>query len=125
MATHTFIAKKATAPALSWSSVQVARFHCYNKNGLFQKIMDNVNVVRVLVEQDQVDYGWHYSSGIKAASWHLDDLLQMARAGRVNRVRLEASIQMAMNFYRKQVEELASIGITDAREWLDSMEEAA
>lgn len=125
MATAQYIRNEATAPALSWSSVQVARFHCHNKNGLFQKIMDNVNVVRVLVEQGQVDDGWHYSSGIKAASWHLDDLLQMARAGRVNRFRLEASIQMAMKFYRKQMEELASIGITDSRGWLESMEEAA
>ena len=125
MATNQYIKNEATAPAASWSSIQVARFHCYNKNGLFQKIMDNVNVVRVLVEQDQVGYDWHYSSGIKAASWHLEDLLQMARSGRVNRFRLEASIQMAEEFYRKQVEELASIGITDAREWLDSMEEAA
>jgi hypothetical protein len=125
MATHEYIKNEATAPAASWSGIQVARFHCYNKNGLFQKIMDNVNVVRVLVEQDQVDYGWHYSSGIKAASWHLDDLLQIARAGRVNRFRLEASIQMAMKFYRKQAEELASIGITNSREWLKSMEKAA
>lgn len=125
MATHEYIKNEATAPAASWSGIQVARFHCYNNNGLFQKIMDNVNVIRVLVEQGQVDYGWHYSSGIKAASWHLDELLQIVRAGRVNRFRLEASIHMAMKFYRKQVEELASIGITDSREWLESMEEAA
>lgn len=125
MASRTFIAEKASAPSRSWSSIQVARFHCHNKNGLFKKILDNVNVVRVLIEQDQVDYGWSYSSGIDAARWHLDDLLEMARAGRVNRFRLEASIHMARKFYRKQMEELATIGITDARGWLENMEEAA
>ena len=125
MASIQYIRNKATAPSASWSSIQVARFHCHNKNGLWQKIMDNVNVVRVLIEQGQVNYGWDYSSGIKAASFHLDDLLDMVRAGRVNRFRLEVSIQMAEEFYRKQVEELANIGITDSREWLNNMEKAA
>ena len=125
MATFEYISNKATAASPSWSSIQVARFHCHNKNGLFKKILDNVNVVRVLIEQGQVDYGWSYSSGIDGARWHLDDLLEMGRSGRVNRFRLQASIQMATKFYRKQVEELASIGITDSREWLNNMEEAA
>lgn len=125
MATFNYIKNKAAVPANSWSSIQVARFHCHNKNGLFKKILDNVNVVRVLIEQDQVDYGWSFSSGIDGARFHLDDLLEMARAGRVNRFRLQASIKMAEEFYRKQMEELESIGITDARGWLESMEEAA
>lgn len=125
MATNEYIKNKAIAPSRSWSSIQVARFHCHNKNGLFKKILDNVNVVRVLIEQDQVDYGWSYSSGIDGARFHLDDLLEMVRAGRVNRFRLQASIKMAEKFYRKQMEELASIGITDPRGWLENMEEAA
>jgi hypothetical protein len=57
MAKFHHIAKTATAPAASWSNVQVLQFHYFNPNGLYwTKIATDARIDK-LVEQDKARTG--------------------------------------------------------------------
>jgi hypothetical protein len=57
MAKFHYVAKTATAPAASWSNVQVLQFHYFNPNGLYWKKVATDARIDKLVEQDKARTG--------------------------------------------------------------------
>ena len=92
MAKFHYVAKTATAPAASWSNVQVLQFHYFNPNGLYQKKIATDARIDQLVELEKA--GWGVVIGYGSLNmFYMSEIVRLNRLTSIKTIELNVVLE--------------------------------
>ena len=103
-----YISRAATEAKPSWTNKEVAAFHYFNPNGLYQQKLVNDHAITELVNAGTVRSGWHYAHGTMS-DFETNELIKLNNKNRIGRIELAVVLNMLQDQITKTSEKIAEV----------------